>query len=197
MKNILLALAVCGGLMLAACGGATKPAQEAKKDTKPAATPAAAEKPKAEAEKPKTDAEGGGETLRNPDAGVQFTVPAGWKKEEKDGALTVVSPDEGVALSIVVSPAESLDKAIDGATGELDKLIKNPKIDQKAEPGEVNGLKTVSMNGTGELDGKPVVWDLSIVASKKPLLVISIGAPESIEKHGKDYKKMVDSIKPL
>ena len=80
---------------------------------------------------------------------------------------------------------------------DLDKLIKNPKIEQKAQEGEVNGLKTVSMNGTGELEGKPVAWDLSIVGSKKPLLIISIGTTESIEKHGKEYSTMVNSIKAL
>ena len=154
--------------------------------------PAAAEKPKSE-----TASAGEGETLTNTEAGVQFTVPKGWKTEKGDGTVTVTSPDDGVAMSIVVSPSDSIDKAIDGATGELDKLIKNPKIEQKAQEGEVNGLKTVSMNGTGELEGKPVAWDLSIVGSKKPLLIISIGTTDSIEKHGKDYQNMVNSIKPL
>ena len=193
------ALALCGGLSLIACGGA-KPAQEASKATpKPAAATPAAATPAAAAEKPKSEtaSAGEGETLTNTEAGVQFTVPKGWKTEKGDGTVTVTSPDDGVAMSIVVSPSDSIDKAIDGATGELDKLIKNPKIEQKAQEGEVNGLKTVSMNGTGELEGKPVAWDLSIVGSKKPLLIISIGTTDSIEKHGKDYQNMVNSIKPL
>ena len=197
MKTTLTALALLGGLLLTACGGA-KPAPEANKNTasKPAATPAAAEKPKAEADKPKAEMSEEGETLTNADAGVKFTVPKGWKSE-KGESLTVTSPDDGVAVSFVVSSADDLEKAVDAAANEMDKLIKNAKIEQQGKESTVNGLKAVSMNGTGELEGKPVAWDLSIVVAKKPLLVISIGAPESIQKHGKDYETMVNSIKPL
>ena len=136
-------------------------------------------------------------TLTNKDAGVQFTVPKGWKCEEEDGALTVSSPDEGVAVSFVVVSDSTIDKAIDAAFDELGKIIKKPKIEQEAAEVDINNLKAIITTGSGELDGHQVGWGLHILLGKKPLVVIIIGSIDSIKKHTREASQLFESFKRL
>ena len=136
-------------------------------------------------------------TLTNKEAGVQFTVPRGWKCEEEGGALTVSSPDEGVEVSFVVASDNTIDKAIDAAFDELGKIIKKPKVEHEATEAEINGLKAILTTGTGELDGHPVGWGIHILLGKKPLVVIIVGATDSLKKNAGEASKLFDSFKPL
>jgi hypothetical protein len=171
MKNILLAFALLGGLTCVAGGDA--------KALSPFIQPA-------------SDECG---TLVNKDAGLQFTVPKGWICEEADGALDISSPDKGVNLSFIVSPAKNLQKAVEAAAGELDKQLKKVEILEEGKEVKINGLPAFVMGGTGEIDGHPVAWSLGIIVGKKPLIVIAIGVPESLEKHGDELKQMMTSFK--
>jgi predicted Zn-dependent protease len=136
-------------------------------------------------------------TLTNKEAGVQFTIPKGWKCEEEGGNLTVSSPDDGVAVSFVVVSDSTLDKAIDAAFDELGKIVKKPKIEREAVEVDVNNLKAVVTTGSGELDGHPVGWGINILLGKKPLVVIAVGAVESLKKYGPETSKMLDSFRRL
>jgi hypothetical protein len=133
--------------------------------------------------------------LTNKDAGVQFTVPKGWKCEEEGGNLTVSSPDDGVAISFVVASDSTIDKAIDTAFDELGKIVKKPKIEREAAEVDLNNLKAIITTGTGELEGQPVGWGLHILLGKKPLVVIAIGATDSLKKHGAATSALFESFK--
>lgn len=134
---------------------------------------------------------------RHEAGGIQFVLPKGWKAEPDGDVLTVSSADEEIAVMFWVSSESEFDAAIDAVADELDNVIKNPKFTKEGVEGTHNGMKTFQLSGTGESDGAKVLWDLSVVAAKKPVFVVSVASPQHLQKHAAAYQALVGSIKRL
>ncbi len=137
------------------------------------------------------------ETFKHEDGGVQFTVPKGWHIEEDGDLLTVSTPDEELSMFFYIPEDEDFNAAIDGVADALDEYIKNIKFTEKGKQSTHNGMKSYEINGTGEYEGQKVVWDLTVLAAKKPLFVVSVGAPDKMPKHAAEYEALVKSLKKL
>jgi hypothetical protein len=194
MKQFILTLVIAVvAVAIAACGGAAtttntntnKPAVNA---NKPATTPANSN----------TTAATEGDTLKIDEAGIQMTVPKGFKFE-KDGEDTIVSTeDEGVAVRFHVPKDGDYEKAIADAATNIDDYITDVKIEEKGAKKTVNGMEAYSSSGTGKdkEDKKEVNWELTILKTdKKPVLAIIYAEGPSLEKHGAALKTFFDSVK--
>jgi hypothetical protein len=193
MKQFILTLVIATvATAIAACGGAAtntntnKPATNANAN-KPAATPANS-----------NTAAATGDVIKIDEAGIQMTVPKGFKFE-KDGEDTIVSTeDEGVAARFHVPKDGDYDKARTDAAKNIDEYITDVKIEEKDKKDDVNGMEGLVYSGTGKdkEDGKEVVWNLTLIKTdKKPVLVIIYAEKPSMVKHAEALKTFFDSVK--
>jgi predicted Zn-dependent protease len=129
------------------------------------------------------------------ESGITFDVPAGWKAEPDGEQLTVSSPDDSVALVFWVPAESTFDAAVEALDEELAKTVKNMKADGELKVDTHNGMRHAGQSGTGEVEGKSILWSVDMLQAKKPVIILTFAAPEQIEKHAGDYSKIVKSIR--
>lgn len=194
MKQFILTLVITVvATAFAACGGATTNTNT----NKPAAN-ANVNKPAANTNTDKAYAPADGDTIKIDEAGIQMTVPKGFKFE-KDGEDTIVSTeDEGVAVRFHVPKDGDYDKARVDAAKSIDEYVTDVKIEQKDKKDTINGMEALVYSGTGKdkEDGKEINWDMTLLKTdKKPVLAIIYAEKPSMEKHGAALKTFFDSVK--
>lgn len=129
------------------------------------------------------------------DSGITFDVPAGWKAEPDGEQLTLSSPDDSVAIVFWVPAESTFDAAVEALDEELAKTIQKMKADADVKVDTHNGMRHAGQSGTGEIEGKSVLWSVDMLQAKKPVIILTFASPEQIEKHAGDYAKIVKSIK--
>jgi hypothetical protein len=138
-----------------------------------------------------------GKTFTHEGAGVTFELPAGWTAEPDGDQLTVSPADESIALVFWVTEAEDFDAAAKALGAELAKQVKNLKLDGEPKADKHNGMDHAAVTGSGQVDGKDVIFSADILEAKKPLIVLTFGSLENLQKHSADYVKLVKSIKKV
>ncbi len=201
MKNIILTLGVltltlgfigCGAP--AANNANAKPANT-NANANTTNTNAAANTAANTATAPATD----GQVIKIEEAGIQITVPKGFKFS-KDGEDTIVqSEDEGIDIRFSVPADGDYEGAVKAAASELDDYLKDVKIDNpEGTKRTVGGMEANQLNGTATNEGEAVAWNLTIIkAPKKPVLVNAYAAKSSIEKYASQTVALLESIKKL
>ena len=194
MKQFILTLVIAVvAAAIAACGAAATNTNTNK--------PANANKPavaSANSNTEKAAATADGDVVKIDEAGIQMTVPKGFKYE-KDGEDTIVSTeDEGVAVRFHVPKDGDYDKARTDAAKNIDEYVTDVKIEQKDKKDTINGMEALVYSGTGKdkENGKEVNWDMTLLKTdKKPVLAIIYAEKPSMEKHGAALKTFFDSVK--
>jgi hypothetical protein len=138
-----------------------------------------------------------GKTFTHEGAGVTFIVPAGWTAEPDGNQLTVSPADESVALVFWVTEEEDFDAAAKALGEELAKQIKNLKFDGEPKADKHNGMDHASVAGSGQVDGKDILFSADILEAKKPLIVLTLGSLENLQKHATEFAQLVKSIKKI
>ncbi len=177
-SNLLLGLAVAG--LLAVAGAA---------NSLDASSVAAAAAPAAVVQE--------GKAFTHEGAGVTFVLPAGWTAEPDGEQLTVSPADESFAIVFWVTEEDEFDAAAKALGEELAKQIKNLKFDGEPKADKHNGMDHASVSGTGQIDGKDIVFSADILEAKKPLIVLTFGSLENIQKHSAEFAQLVKSIKKV
>lgn len=129
------------------------------------------------------------------ESGITFEVPDGWKAEPDGEQLTVSTADESMALVFWVPAEGTFDAAVEALDQELAKTIANMKADGEVKVDTHNGMRHAGQSGTGEIDGKNILWSVDMLQAKKPVIILTFAAPGQMEKHAEGYSKLVKSIK--
>lgn len=138
-----------------------------------------------------------GNTVKFPEAGVQFTVPAGWTASSEGGNVSITSPDNQIAAMFLFPPQEDA-KATAEAMGQVvDEMLDNVKPDPEPRTGEMAGMQWVTVTGTGDLDGTPVKWGVDMVQAKKPVVVFYLGEAAAWEANKAVLEAFDESFLPL
>jgi hypothetical protein len=127
-------------------------------------------------------------------SGVIFEVPSGWKTEPDGEQLSVSSDDENMVLVFWVPAEGTFDAAVEALDEELAKTIQKMKADGEVKVDTHNGMRHAGQSGTGEIEGKSILWSVDLLQGKKPVIILTFAAPEQMEKHAGDYAKLVKSI---
>ena len=137
------------------------------------------------------------DTATHEDAGVSVWTPDDWKSDIDDATKIVTSPDEEVMIAFMVLEANELDAALELMEAELSKFIQNIEGEGEPEETEINGLKAIVAEGSGEVDGEEVELGLALIQTPKGkvLMVVGVGSEDGIEKHGAQIEKVLGSIK--
>jgi ABC-type oligopeptide transport system substrate-binding subunit len=137
-----------------------------------------------------------GQVIKIDEAGIQMVVPKGFKYSKDGEDIIVKTEDEGVDIRFTVPTDGDYNKALVDAATEVDDYLKDVKVEDKGTKTTVNGMEATTMGGTATNDGEPVMWNLTIInAPKKPVLANIYAEKASMEKHGADVKKFLDSVK--
>ena len=127
-----------------------------------------------------------------------MTVPKGWGMERNGDAMNVSSPDKTITAIFVAMDPEDFKAGTDKMAATLDKSMKDVKVETNGEKDKVDGMEVTFSDGTGvdKQTGGNIMWSMaSIVTPKKPVLVTIIGDKDNMDKHGKEFKAMLGSIK--
>jgi len=137
-----------------------------------------------------------GDVVNIDEAGVTMVIPKGFKHSKDGEDIIVQTEDEGVDIRFTVPKDGDYDKVITDAAKEIDDYLKDVKVDGEASKVDVNGMEGTALNGTATNDGEPVSWQLTVIkAPKKPVLANIYAEKSSLEKHGKDVKAFLNSVK--
>ena len=138
-----------------------------------------------------------GQVYSHPAGGIQLTAPANWKSKNEGDSMTLSAPDDTISVVIWVPKGEDFDKAVSDLGDELEKVIKNSKTTSPGEATTHNGMQAYTASGTGEVDNEQIAWEVDMLKAKKPVIVLSFAAPAQFEKHEREYKQLLDSIKKV
>ena len=143
------------------------------------------------------DAAQEGKTFTHEAGGITFTLPAGWKAEP-DGAQITASPEAGgISISFWVTEEDDFEAASEAVGEELGKMLKNIKFDGEPKEDTHNGMAHASFSGTGQLEGQDVLFSADLLQAKKPVIVLTFGVADQIQKHAAAYTQLVKSIKKV
>jgi len=132
--------------------------------------------------------------MSHKEGGIQFALPAGWQSDADGDRLLVHSPDKSVAIVFYVATEDNFEAAVKAMTEEVDKIIDNVKVTNKGKESEVNGLSSYSVSGVGTMDDKPIAWDVTLLAAKRPVIVMGFAEPASWKKNEAAYNQLIASI---
>lgn len=146
---------------------------------------------------PPAAAQSEGKTFTHEAGGITFTLPAGWKAEP-DGAQLTASPEEGgISISFWVTEEDDFEAASEAVGEELGKLLKNIKLDEDKKEDTHNGMPHASFTGSGQIEGHDVLFSADLIQAKKPVIVLTFGVADQIQKHAAAYTQLVKSIKKV
>jgi len=137
------------------------------------------------------------EVYTNPDAGIQFQLPRGWKAKRDGDAIYVSTGDESVQMMFFVPDEDTFDLTLRALDKELSKTIKKLKTVEEGTSDTHNGMRHFSTGGTGEVDGSPVEWGVDILDAKKVVIVLTFAEPGAFDAHTKDGAQFISSIKRI
>ncbi|MEP6947515.1 MAG: hypothetical protein ABJA02_16470 [Acidobacteriota bacterium] len=203
MKNkLIIAMSVgASAALFSACGGAATNNANTNVKTANATTNANANTSNANANAaantavaPATE----GTVIKIEEAGIQMTVPKGFKFS-KDGEDTIIkSEDEGVDIRFTVPKDGDYDTVVSDAAKEIDSYLDDVKVTDKGSKVDVNGMEGTSMSGTAKNKGEELSWDLTIIkAPKKPVLANIYAEKSSLEKEMKAVTEFLKSVKKI
>ena len=196
--NIILTLCVAAtAALFSACGGAAntsnanaKPANANTNAAPKTNTNAAANTATA----PATD----GQVIKIDEAGIQMTVPKGFKFS-KDGEDTIVkSEDEGIDIRFTVPKDGDYETAVTDAAKDIDAYLDDVKVTEKGKKGTQDGMDITTLSGTAKNKGAEVGWELTIIKAPKKAVLVNIYVDKSsVEKEAKKVDEFFKSIKKM
>ena len=130
---------------------------------------------------------GGGETFRHEEGGLSFVLPKSWKFAPEGDQGIITSPDDTIAIFVMISDERSLDAAVKSIDKEIRKNIQSVRITNEAREQEVNGMPGFSIGGTGTTGGEYVEWSVDIIQAKKPVIFLSVANEAGNKKYAADF----------
>lgn len=140
------------------------------------------------------------QTINYPDKNPIFSIsfPDKWTVEEADQSVSASSEDELVNMELLALDAEALDSAVDIAKESLEEEFEGMKFKDAPEKGELNGMHVVFLNAQTTMEGVKMAVNCCIFAPKgadKFFMLFNVVPFESLEAHGEDISKIINSIK--
>lgn len=129
------------------------------------------------------------------EGGIRFEKPAGWTHSVDGDTFTMLSPDHAVSIIITVAKEDTIKQA----ASEIDDALANVMTDivttNQGHQSDVNGMPTITVGGTGKIDGTPVTWAVDILGAKRPVFIITFGRQEGWEEHQGEFVAFAKSVR--
>jgi hypothetical protein len=129
------------------------------------------------------------------DAKVTFDAPDSWKVEKDDGMTAVGNEADDAGVVILTLDAENIEKGLEAASAELEKLVKDPQPSGEPSEAPIGGMKAMLASATAKVDGEDVKVDLLVLESKSGKFLIGIGITKKSSKDASESLKLLKSFK--
>jgi predicted Zn-dependent protease len=131
-------------------------------------------------------------------SGVTVDIPSSWKVDGTKNSLQATSKPGNAFVVMRVLKDEKTDAALAHLDEQLGTLLQNIQHGA-SEQLELNGLQAHWTEGTGELNGTAVEFDVVVVAtpSGKYLLVMGMIAVDAAKKERKGITRILRSVKAI
>jgi predicted Zn-dependent protease len=130
------------------------------------------------------------------EADVQYEIPLGWRTEPHKDALQITSPDGGVSIIIGLAVNDNTEAMIAGLKEYLKKDYQNFKAGSDLQKENINDLRAVIENGSGETSEGVMEWNIVVLlGGKRPIIAFTVAEQKAFRNSQGDYIKLVQSIK--
>jgi hypothetical protein len=138
------------------------------------------------------------ETTKINGAAVSVWFPDNWSMEKEGQMLVISDPAGDVALMFQTVPAKKLDEVLDALDEHIGSIATDVELVGQPQDTELNGMRTVLVDGKGKAEGKRVKLSVAVVErpNQKALLVFGVVESAKLKKHEKALTKILTSLKP-
>lgn len=138
--------------------------------------------------------------IGNKDAGVQFTLPAGWHAEPDGEAILVTNEDKTFTAVLAQVGGKEVGNAEDEIDKEIAKFLADVHQDNEDPIKlEFNGIHAFQKKGSGKIKNTDieVYWTVNLLMSKKPVFLITYAVRSEGERILPKVKQFIASIGPV
>lgn len=128
-------------------------------------------------------------------AGIQFSVPGGWRSHSDAGRMTFASPDGSLTVVLFTAADEHMEAVADEVDRQIGSVVANPVVEGGLDEGEINGIPVLGQKGTGEIGGKPIEWTVKLYEARQHVLVLSFGTPGAFDRYYPELDRFQHSFK--
>lgn len=129
------------------------------------------------------------------EAGIQFEVPRGWKLSPMGDQFVMIAPDDSVSVVFTITEMTSLQQVEEEIDQELGEIMAKVKADGEPREHNLNGMQAFSQEGSGEIEGKGVIWVSVLIVAKKPVLIYAFADPVRARQREPEVDRFIGSIK--
>ncbi|HEX4948945.1 MAG TPA: hypothetical protein VFZ34_19865 [Blastocatellia bacterium] len=130
------------------------------------------------------------------EAGIQYEIPAGWRTKPQKDALQITSPDGGVSIIIGLATNDNTEAMIAGLKEYLKRDYQNFKASSDLQKENINDLRAVIENGSGETSEGVMEWNIVVLmGGKRPVIAFTVAEQKAFRNSQGDYIKLVQSLK--
>jgi hypothetical protein len=134
---------------------------------------------------------------RHEEAGIELDAPAGWiVSPVEHGVMMVEAPDHSLAIFFWV-PEDTWDGAVAGINESLETIVESPFVTVEPAEGELNGMKTVELAGTGSVAGVGIEWKITLISARKPLLALAFANPVAWQANVESADALLKSVRSI
>lgn len=140
------------------------------------------------------------ERYTNKAGGISLWLPDNWEVDSDEGAgyMSADSPENDSSCVLQVLDADDLDAALGMYENALADEIDDFSSITGDQKGEINGMKSVSINGEGQRDDMNWSVQVTLVSTGKSVLLLMIGWEKAKDSTFAPLaREVVNSIKKL
>lgn len=138
--------------------------------------------------------------IKNKEAGVQFSLPAGWHAEPDGEAVLVTNEDKTFTAVLAQVGSKEIGNAEDEIDKEIAKFLSDVHQDND-DPIKLdfNGIQAFQKKGSGKIKNTDVevYWTVNILMSTKPVFLITYAVRSEGERILPKVKQFIASIGPV
>ena len=132
------------------------------------------------------------------EADIQYEIPLGWRTQSLKDARQITSPDGGVSIIIGLAVNDNTEAMIAGLKEYLKKDYENFKAGSDLQKENINDLRAVIENGSGETSEGIMEWNIVLLlGGKRPVIAFTVAEQKAFRNSQGDYIKLVQSIKKV
>ena len=108
-------------------------------------------------------------------AGLEVTVPRGWRVNRRDAALIYEGPMRLPSVAMFEPERRTLQDVVAGLPQELAPILGRVRITKAASPTTVGGYSAFVAEGTGAAEGFAMRWRATVIDAERLTIMLGLG----------------------
>lgn len=140
-----------------------------------------------------------GGTYEHEAGGISIWFPDNWKVSADGNDLEAEAPgQDAFALLMVLDNVRSLEEGVNAFAEEVGRQVRHFKIISEGENINLNGLTCWYVEGEGVVEGVDVEVGACVIATSRAIvLMLTFNTEESRRRYKRDFRNILNSIRPV